>query len=74
MISGGFPIPVKIKSGQTLNPDYFKGFTYFDTFFPASSQRWKGMLVYGGRRNETRKGIRIASIESLPQTIDQLLR
>ena len=71
-LSGGFPIPVEIKSGQTLNPDYFKGFTYFDSFFPDSPHRGRGMLVYGGQRNETRKGIRITNIESLPRTIREM--
>lgn len=69
MLSGGFPLPVEIKSGQTLNPDYFKGFAHFDSVFPDSPHRGKGMLVYGGQRIETHRGIQVTNIETLPQTI-----
>jgi len=74
ILSGGFPFPLEIKSGQTLNPDYFKGFPYFDSVFPDSPYRGKGLLVYGGQRNESRKGIRITNIESLPLNLQQSLR
>lgn len=73
MLSGGFPFPVEIKSGETLNPDYFKGFTYFDSVFPDSPHRGKGMLIYGEQRIETRRGIQVTDIETLPRTIGQVL-
>jgi len=73
MLSGGFPFPMEIKSGETLNPDYFKGFTYFDSVFPDSPHRGKGMLIYGGQRIETRRGIQVTDIETLPRTIGQVL-
>jgi predicted AAA+ superfamily ATPase len=72
ILAGGFPIPVEIKSGQTLNPDYFKGFAYFDSLFPDSPHQGKGVLVYGGQRNETHRGIQVTDIQTLPRTIREM--
>jgi len=74
ILSGGFPVPVEIKSGQTLNPDYFKGFTYFNSVFPDSPHQRKGVLVYGGQRNETHTGVQVTGIQNLPRTIEQMLK
>ncbi len=49
--------PVEIKSGQTVNRDYFKGLDYWQKLAEASAgQAW---LVYGGDTRQTRSNITI---------------
>ncbi len=42
-------IPVEIKSGQTLNTDFFKGLKYWDRCNESGTIR--SWLVYGGQEN-----------------------
>ena len=66
---GGSPYPIEIKSGQTLNSDFFKAFRYFDSVFSDSLFKNQGILAYGGDRHEIRGQVRVANLASL---IDEL--
>jgi len=58
---------VEIKSGQTLNEDFFKGLRYFKRLSSAPDEHL--YLVYGGDRNLTRKHGQVVgwkSISKLP--------
>ncbi len=70
---GGVPFPVEIKSGQTLNPDFFKAFRHYDSVFGNSPYTGRGLLVYGGGRNETRGSVTIANLESLTDELGKIL-
>ncbi len=49
--------PMEVKSGQTLNRDYFKGLEFWKKLAgEVAGQPW---LVYGGNESQTRSGIRI---------------
>ena len=48
-------IPIEIKSGQTINSDYFKGLDYFARNFDAES----GIVVYAGEDTQQRSDSRI---------------
>ena len=50
-------IPVEIKSGQTVNEEFFKGLEYFDKI--SNHLVKKRLLVYGGSRPATRRGVKI---------------
>ncbi|MBN1687250.1 MAG: ATP-binding protein [Spirochaetales bacterium] len=62
---GGAPFPVEIKSGHTLNPDFFRAFDYYDTVFSESPHKGRGLLVYGGDRHARRGAVAVANLESL---------
>jgi len=58
---------VEIKSGETLNEDFFKGLRYFKRLSSAPDEHF--YLVYGGDRNLTRKHGQVVgwkSISKLP--------
>lgn len=74
MLSGGFPFPIEVKSGETLNSDFFKGFSYFDAVFEKTPHRGSGILIYGGTRHETRDGVRVTSIDTIPSAIAEMMR
>ncbi|KHE90590.1 MAG: DUF4143 domain-containing protein [Candidatus Scalindua rubra] len=42
---GSEVIPIEIKSGQTMNDEFFKGLNYYRTRNPTVKQSW---LIYGG--------------------------
>ncbi len=48
--TAGGPIPIEIKSGQTLQSDLFKNLLYWQQL----SQQKLGCLVYGGQETQTR--------------------
>jgi len=48
-------VPVEIKSGATLVPDFFAGLTRFRNLSGAK----QGILIYGGAANQTRSGTRV---------------
>ena len=59
---------VEIKSGQTLNEDFFKGLRYFKNLSSAPDEHL--YLVYGGDRNLIRKHGQVVgwkSISKLPR-------
>lgn len=52
----GSLFPIEIKSGMTINTDFFDGLTYWNKLAEAKPEH--GFLVYGGTENQTRsKGI-----------------
>jgi predicted AAA+ superfamily ATPase len=60
----GFLLPIEIKAGETLTPDFFTGL-----------QKWMSLaghrvvhptLVYGGAEDATFKGIRVLGWSSVP--------
>ena len=61
-------IPVEIKSGQTVNSEYFKGVDDWLTLArPRQPRAW---LVYGGGEDHQRKTTRILSWQHLPALTD----
>jgi predicted AAA+ superfamily ATPase len=50
-------IPLEIKAGQTINPDFFKGIRFWKNLANASDQ--PAALVYGGDRTQIRSGIHV---------------
>jgi len=68
----GQPFPVEIKSGATMSPDFFRSFRYFDDVFHGSANAGTGLLIYGGDRFETRAGVRITGIGSIPRSVEEL--
>ncbi len=61
-------IPVEIKSGQTLNTDFFKGIDSWLTL--AGPARPRGWLVYGGRADHQRHQTQALSWRNLPKLTD----
>jgi len=56
-------IPIEIKSGQTLNSDFFKGLEHwFKLARPKQPRAW---LVYGGKDEHLRDAVRILSWRNL---------
>ena len=54
---------IEIKSGRTIQPDFFKGLRYFSKLSPASTLS----LLYGGDSAEQRTGIRVLSLNELEE-------
>jgi len=52
---GDSAIPVEIKLGQTVNPDFFKGLDFLGNL---SSMR-KGLVIYGGDERRQFKGVNV---------------
>lgn len=50
-------IPLEIKAGQTINPDFFKGIRLWKKLANTSDQ--PAALVYGGDRSQIRSGIHV---------------
>ncbi len=50
-------IPLEIKAGQTINPDFFKGIRFWKKLANASDQ--PAAVVYGGDRSQIRSGIHV---------------
>jgi len=50
-------IPIEIKSGQTINPEFFKGLDYWRTL--AGGQDLPAVLIYGGNNSTVFKGMKV---------------
>ncbi len=64
---GGSLVPIEIKAGRTITPDYFKGADYFSKL--AGGRSVKPLIVYGGTADQERSNARIiswASLDKLP--------
>ncbi len=48
--------PIEIKSGQTINPDYFSGMTYWRHLDPSDTQSY---LVYAGDQQQVRSSCNV---------------
>jgi len=59
--SGSKIIPIEIKSGQTITPDYFKGINYWHTIDQSSP----GYIIYGDTENYQLKQGNIVSWKSI---------
>lgn len=55
--------PIEIKSGQTINRDFFKGLDYWVGL--AGEQTTDPMLVYGGQASHQRHGVRVIGWEAV---------
>ena len=53
---GGTPMPIEIKSGKTLNRDFFKG---LERWIALAGSVVQPTLIYGGTESATRKGVRV---------------
>jgi len=61
-------IPIEIKSGQTVNADFFKG---IEGWLALSKPRQpRGWLVYGGNEDHQRHHIQVLSWRNLPDLAD----
>ena len=49
---------IEIKSGQTVNKDYFKGINYFKKLNPGIS---RSFIIYGGDQSYMEKDVSISS-------------
>ena len=56
-------VPIEIKSGQTINSDYFEGLNYWNKLSGQSN----GYIIYGGRENQQRSTYTILSWEAIDQ-------
>lgn len=65
--SGSAIIPVEIKAGETVNDDFFKGFSYFDEHISKNAQL--KILIYGGGRKEKRSGITLCNVRHIASII-----
>lgn len=61
-------MPVEIKSGQTVTPDYMQGLNRWQAIAGTFSEKPK--LVYGGKEGYVRSGIEILSWRGLPKLYD----
>ena len=63
LTQGGGLFPMEIKSGQTLNPDYFKGLQNFAALFPLPQG---AALIYAGAQRQDRHAIKARPYTALP--------
>lgn len=56
-------LPIEIKSGKTVSPDYFKGLNYWNKLSEASPD--KSFLIYGGNSNQKRSNAQVLSWKDL---------
>ncbi len=62
-------MPIEIKSGQTLNRDYFKGLERWTDL--AGDRAVAPTLVYGGTENLRRQGVRVLGWSHAGQVLDR---
>jgi predicted AAA+ superfamily ATPase len=61
-------VPVEIKSGETLNPDYFRGLRKWKKM--TSDAAGPGYLIYGGREHLISEGISVVPWNRAAELID----
>ena len=59
----GNPVPIEIKSGQTITGDYFKGLTRFTQ--AAGTPAYGNCIIYAGEIEQKRKNTRIINHNSI---------
>lgn len=72
LTSRSHPFPIEIKSGATVNRDYFKGLNYFSDL--DSSTITSGAVIYGGDHAQQRGAWQICplkNMEALLQSLEQ---
>jgi predicted AAA+ superfamily ATPase len=65
-------VPIEVKSGQTLAPDFLKGINHWLQLAGESAD--KGWLVYGGSQNQTRQNIQVVSWQDMEPLVNDLTR
>ena len=70
--TAGKVIPIEIKSGKTINPDYFKEINHWNLL--QSRLKSTACLIYGGDENQKLKEAGIVSWSSIPSFFPKLLR
>ena len=63
-------LAIEVKAGETVVPDYFKGFRVFENGIP--DLPLGKVVVYGGSREETRKDIKIVQVHHIHKILDDL--
>ncbi len=63
-------LPIEVKAGETITGDFFKGLYAFEKIMP--DLPFGKSVIYGGDRNETRKGIKISKVVDLPKILDEI--
>jgi predicted AAA+ superfamily ATPase len=63
-------IPLEIKSGQTINQDYFKNLNYWNNLSGAAPA--DSIIVYAGNRSQQRSKGRLVSWKDLPDLEDYI--
>lgn len=61
--------PIEIKSGKTINSEYFKNIKYWTGI--AGNKAGAGNIVYAGDENQTRADLKIYSWKSIENLIDK---
>ena len=61
-------MPIEIKSGQTLNRDFFIGLERWTKL--AKDQATSPTLIYGGLEKGTRKGVNIYGWDAVAQVLE----
>ncbi len=61
---------LEIKSAETVNADFFRGFDFFEK--TTGAEALLKILAYAGERNEKRSGVYISDIWGLPHLLDGL--
>ena len=69
--TAGRLIPVEIKSGQTINADFFVGIEHWETL--ARPRQPKAWLIYAGQEDHQRKTTHILSWRNLPALTDAFI-
>jgi len=63
-------LPIEIKSGETVAPDYFKGLRSLEKVIP--SYPFGRIVVYNGSHEETRQDITITGVAGLLQILQKI--
>ena len=66
---GGRLMPIEIKSGQTLNRDFFSGLERWMAL--AGDQAFAPTLVYGGTETAERRGVRVYGWKAVGEVLEQ---
>ena len=66
---GGRLMPIEIKSGQTLNRDFFSGLERWMAL--AGDQAFAPALVYGGTETGERRGVRVYGWKAVGEVLEQ---
>ncbi len=64
-------IPVEIRAGQTVVPDFFRGLHAFERFLKAQPRH--GGLVYGGKERQVRPDITVMPLDELPDFLGEVV-
>ncbi len=66
---GDLPVPVEIKAGATVVPDYFKGLDFWNRLSGADPER--GWVVYGGEDDQPRARGRVIGWNRIQALLDR---